>query len=613
MTALVKSSTRDGVAYLVVNHPPVNALSHAVRVGLLEAVEAAEANASVSVIVLAGQGTTFPAGAELQEYDHGVQAPFLRDVCERVEQCDKPVIAALHGTVLGGGLELALAAHYRIARRGTRMGLPEIKLALPPSAGGTQRLPRLLGAEAALDLMLSGRTVAADRPPGQLLLDALVDGDVLEGAARFAAKLIAMGDDPRRLSADRSQFADMAAYQAAVSEAREGVAQDNPVAQEIVHLVEAAPLLPFDAALSMEEEAFTDSLKGDRSKALRHLLLAERLARRFDLPAGTQLPKIERIAVLGGGALALQIALTALNAGLRVNWGTREAEPREAGLQQIRAVFDKGVKSGGLDQTVADRRLANLTIGDSAEMVTEADIILHCARGQGDVPAPAHIPRAVTIAGRVEELGLRFAPPAFATRLLEIICGPGIRPEQTAAALALGDALGRVPVQVFSTGDSLAGRLELAFHRAADGLLDAGADPYVIDSALRDWGWARAPFEQRDVAGLADFAQITGSEEGRNWSAQLLEAGRPGRKSGAGFYAWSADGPSRDPAVIDLLNNARGKRDWSPDQIVGLILGALCNEALRALQAEDQANDLVWRPIPLTPRIVQQIDHRRIT
>ena len=261
MAVLVESSVRDAVAYLVVNHPPVNTLSHAVRVALIDALDDAEEDDAVAAIVLAGYGATFPAGAELQEYETGLQEPYLRDVCERIEVSGKPVVAALHGTVLGGGLELALSAHYRIARRGTRLGLPEIKLGLPPSAGGTQRLPRLLEAGTALEFLLTGRTVVADRPPGQSLVDGLVDGDVREAVGRFCAKLVAENRGPRRLSEDRSRFADMAAYQAAVDEARAGLSPDNSAARDIVHLVEAAPLLPFDAAMGMEEDAFAVNLK----------------------------------------------------------------------------------------------------------------------------------------------------------------------------------------------------------------------------------------------------------------------------------------------------------------------------------------------------------------
>lgn len=587
MSEAVFYSVQDGVAYLAVSNPPVNALSQAMRAGLLSGLRRAEADAEVQEVVLIGRGRSFPTGADVGDLDRPEAAPTLATLCDAVEAAAKPVVAAVHGLSLGGGFELTLAAHYRVAHAAAQVGFPEARLGLAPHGGGSQRAPRLAGAGATLDMMLSAQPCPVRQAPAEAFFDKVVEGDLAEAALAFCHALRAAGQGPRPTRDVRAGFAYPAAYQAQVAEARERIeGLREPAASEIVDLVEAAMLLPFDAGRAREAAAFEDLVASDVSRALRHAYVAERTAATRFAPQDVAAPEIRKVCVLGGGSLAIQIAAAALQAGLRVQWGTREALPREEGAAQVRSLFQHSVARGAIGQDKADALLAGLTLGDSAQMTTGADIILHAARGQGNVPAPEGVPRAVAMPERVDELGLRFALPVYSARLVEVVEGPGISPAQIAAGLALAQAMNKVAVRVVSTGDSIAGRMAAALHRAADGLVDIGQSPAAIDAALRVWGWTRPPFETRDALGLAEFAARPRPGGAHNWSALLLEAGRAGRKTGGGFYAYpAADGPPQPTPDAEALIDAVRPRTASrkPADLALLIVGALANEGARML------------------------------
>ena len=583
MTDLVIVEIDQGVAILCVTHPPVNALSRQVRGALMEAIDRAEEDDAVEEIVILGAGATFPAGADMGEYDRPLEDPYLRDLTDRVEYCEKPVIAALHGTVYGGGFELALACHYRLAMPGTRASLPEVLMGLIPSGGATQRLPRLAGARLALDMMMTGGVLALDRAPGQGLVDAVASGDLRGAAVRFAHALRAKGAGPRRQSERRDGFADPQAYQSEINTRRSALKEPDGAAMQILHLVEAAMLLPFEAGCAMEGELFAEALASPAAHGLRHSFAAERAARRF--PGRPQvLPQVDTLAVLGPGPLAMQIAVAALQAGLVVRWGARDMARLTESVTHLREIFPKSAES----------RLDALSTGLSEDMVKGADMILHAARGQGDVPAPREVPRAVVMAGKVEALGLRFAPPVFSNRLVEVVEGPKGTAAQQAFGLALAERLNKVPVHVRSNGESVASVLTAALARAADGLVDMGYSPYAIDDAVEAWGWHRPPFRSRDLMGLEGFAETPRARGARNWSAELVEMGRRGWVSGQGFYDWDDDGHRKSDAVPRLINGARPALDRSGEEIVPLLLGALANEGLRALGRGmlDRASDL---------------------
>ncbi|MFZ5961819.1 enoyl-CoA hydratase-related protein [Thalassococcus sp. BH17M4-6] len=588
MSEAILYSVQDGVARLAVAHPPSNVLTRPVRAGLMAGIARAEADPAVQEIMLIGGGRSFPTGDDVTDAGRAPETPTLAELCDRVERCGKPVVAAVHGTALGGGLALALSAHYRVAHRGASVAVPEILLGLMPAAGTTQRLPRLIGAGPTLDILLSGRGFDVTNAPAEGLFDSVTDGDLAEVTQRFCLSLRSGGHGPRPTRDIRAGFGDPAAYQAQLAEAR-GAAPARPEASRdaVIAAVEAAMLLPFEAGLALDAESAADLAASDQSAALRHGYLAERAAGRFDLPEDVMLPPIRTICVLGGGPLAMQIAASALQAQLQVRWGTRDPEPLAQGVAQVRALFAKSVARGAVSQARADALLANLTHGDSAAMTPGSDIILHAARGQGNVPAPQGAIRAVAMSERVDELGVRFSVPVFASRLVEVIEGPGAVPAQLAAGLALARAMKKVPVRVASMGDSVAGRMMAALQRAADALVDAGQSPYAIDAALRGWGWSRPPFETRDLLGLAELAGQPRADGARNWSALLAAQGRTGRAGGQGFYTYPAGGgaPEADPAVARILDGARPiGAPMKASHIVTLIIGALANEGARLLE-----------------------------
>lgn len=585
MAELVGTSVDDGLAFLVLRNPPANALSQPLRAALMEALDAAEEDEAVREIVLIGAGGQFSVGPELTEYQKGLTPPSLRDLCERVDFCEKPVVAALSGPVFAGAFELALAAHYRVAHASARFSLPEMRLGLPPGGGGSQRLPRLAGAEVALDMLLNARSLPAAKDPGQGLVDALTDGDLLAACRQFCKRLRAEGRGPRRLGEATRRFADPVAYQKAVAAWRART-QDDPdsAPDRIVSLVEAAQLLPFEAGLAMEEDAFEACLVSESARALRHAYIAERLGRNKDFPPAADLPQLERIAILGGGPLAVQIVVSALHAGLRVQWGVKDPDRLADGAARVRNMFDKGVADGGLTREAADARLALLGTGSSETAVCGAQLIIQAAMGQWDIKTPQGAIRASALSGQVDALGLRFAPPVFATRLVEIIEGPDAGPEHTAMAAALADKMQKVPVLVRSRGESLAGRLIEALHRAADGLVDTGVSPYAIDDAITDWGWARPPFQTRDLVGLTELARAARGTGTTNWSAEMLRAGRGGRGDGAGFYDWSDEEPLPDQRVLAQMGTVRPHAEMAPETITMLLIGAMANEGARMLE-----------------------------
>ncbi|MCA0845674.1 enoyl-CoA hydratase-related protein [Salipiger thiooxidans] len=581
----------DGIAWLAVANPPVNTLSRRVREGLGAALDRAEAEPGLRAVVLMGAGATFSAGADLAELGKPSAGPAVVDLCARLEGFLVPVVAAIHGTALGSGLELALAAHYRIALSSARLGFPEVRLGLIPAAGGTQRLARMIGAKGALDMLLGGGMFAASRAPARGLLDAVAEGDLRAATEGFVRQLLETGQGPRRGSEMRQGFAEPAAYQKEVARRREAAARQPEIApRELVAAVEAAMLLPFEAGLAFEADVQETCLASDQSRALRAAFVSEGMAGRLGLPGGAARPALHRLAVLGGGGLAAQLVFTALNAGLELRWGASDPEAFLTGVPQLRDAFAEAVKRGALTEEQAQDRMAGLKVGDSASMAADADMVVLAAQGLGEVPVPEGTVRAIACAGEVEALGLRFS----ASRLVEVVAGPGVSASELAAAQALVRSLGKIAVRVTSRGETMAARLVAACQRAADALVDAGQNPYDIDRAFRDWGWTRPPFEARDRMGLSELATQPRADGARNWSALLLGAGRGGRAAGRGMYDWTADPsvPREDSALKTLLDAERpSAAAMPPDLIRKRVLGAMANEGARML-----ASGMALRP-----------------
>lgn len=583
----------DGIAWIGVAGGGAGRLSQPVRAGLLAALSRVEADRSVACIVLLGAPRDFSVGDAPEALDLPPAAPGPAELCLRVERCGKPVVAGLRGAVLGAGAELALAAHYRIAAPAARFALPDVKLGLPPSAGATQRLPRLIGADAALDLMLSGRAIALDGTEPAGLVDRHAEGPLEEELRAFCAELQAEGLGPRPTAARRDGLGDPLAFQQAVTAHRarlgglsgdRAAASANPAVPETIAAVEAAQLLPFAGGLDFEAEAAEGCRASEPGIALRAIAAAER-AVVADMRPAPQPPL--RIAVLGEGPLAVPLLLALLPVAEAVDWGCARPGALHAGVVAIRDRLEAARRSGALSSEAAEARLSRLRVGAPAEMARDAGLILLAGPGQRDIAAPAGVSRLVAYPARVSEVGLRFAPSPTAAKLVEVIAGPQAGAAQLAAAEALALRMGCAAIRVRSEGESLGGRLFDACCRAADALVDLGQSPYAIDAACRDWGWRRGPFLRRDQMGLERFDAQSRAAGAVNWSIELAGAGRKGRQGGAGFYDWNAEGrPGASAEVTALLARRRAEAGMLPAaQLRRLLIGAMANEGARMLAA----------------------------
>ena len=586
MSEQTELTIRDGVALIALGHPPNPVLSAKVLARLDELLDRFAGDDELRAVALFGNGRAFPAGTEDDALHPPRGAPTLGGLCRRIEAFAKPVVAALHGAVIGGGAELALAAHYRVAHRAARIGFPNVRLGMVPSAGATQRLPRLAGAELALDLLLSGRLTPLSEGKAAILLDEVFDEDEVSEAALAAARdLLSRGAKPRPAAAIRAGFSDAVGYQRVVDARREALRKTHEVApRKILGAVEAALLLPIEAGLEFEAAAAEDCAATDQARALRHAFHAEQAAaantRRRDLP------EIDTIAVLGGGPVAVQIVICALDAGLRVRWGARQSERLRDGVARVRGTIQQAVTRGVLGEEKAAQCLDALSTGDSADMVETADMVLRAARGQRGVPVPAGIPAAQSIAGEENRLAIRFAPPASTTRLAEIVIGPAASEDDRLAALALARRLGKVAVVEHATRDCVLDRLIAALFRAGDALIDRGQSPYRIDAALRAWGMAHPPYELADLAGMERVSRHERGPGAQNWSGTMLRLGRAGRTAGQGFYLYEDDGePQIDPVVVARLDERRKpSQPLPPERIARCVIGALTNEGARCLR-----------------------------
>ncbi|WP_226622627.1 enoyl-CoA hydratase-related protein [Alloyangia pacifica] len=572
----------EGIAWLEMSGDAANRLTPALRGALLAEIERAEADRDVACIVLQGAGACFSEGDDPAELEGPHAPPTPAELCRRIEACTKPVIAALHGCALGTGAELALAAHYRLAAPGTRFGLPNVALGLTPAAGATQRLPRLVGAGPALELMLSGQAIILDAASGGLI-DHLAQGPLEEETRAFCAELRAEGLGPRPAAQRREGFADPLAYQQAVAARRAEVASaGNPAPREIVAAVEAAQLLPYAGGLEFEVDAFETCRETEASAALRAVAAAERSAAAAMAPA-RRAP--QRIAVLGEGPLALPLVQALLPVAAGVDWGCDAPDVLHAGVIALHRRLKTARHAGSTTEEQAEERLSRLRVGTPADMARSAGLILLAGPGQRDVAAPAGVSRLVAYPGRVREVGLRFAPAPLGARLVEVIAGPEAHAEQLAEAEALAQQMGCLAIRVRSGGESLGGRIFDVCCRAADALVDMGQSPYDIDAACRDWGWRRGPFLRRDQMGLARLGAQVRAEGAENWASALAGAGRRGREGGAGFYDWPEAGAPEGSAEVHAFLAARrpDARALPAAQLRLLLIGAMANEGARML------------------------------
>jgi 3-hydroxyacyl-CoA dehydrogenase len=619
---------RDGeIAVVTVDNPPVNALKHEVRAGLAEALQQAREDGAVKAIVIGCAGRTFFAGADITEFDKPPQLPSLHDVIAAIEAMSKPVVAALHGTAFGGGFELALACHFRVAVSAARVGLPEVKLGLLPGAGGTQRLPRLVGPEKALRMIVTGDPIGASEALSDGIIDEIVDGDLTAGAIGFARRVLAE-HRPLRLVRDREDkligegFAD-----AAEEVTRRLRGREAPAA--CVEAVRNAIVLPFEEGLKREAELFRKLVAGDQSKAQRHIFFAEREAAKVpDMPETARPHPISRGAVIGAGTMGGGIAMCFANAGIPVTVVETGRDLLRKGLDRMAANYRTTVSRGGLTRDDMETRMALITGLTELEAVREADVVIEAVFEEMDIKKrvfadldrhakPDALLATNTSTLDVDEiaratarpqdmLGMHFFSPANVMRLLEIVRGAQTSFEALATAFALGRRLGKVPVTVGVCYGFVGNRMLARRSVETERLLLEGALPQQVDAAVAAFGFPMGPCAMMDLAGLDVGWRIRrGRGERALIEDALCEAGHYGQKTGKGYFRYEAGSrtPLPDADVEKIILDAASRlginrRPVGEEEIVERMVLPMINEGARILDEGIAARpgdiDVIW-------------------
>jgi 3-hydroxyacyl-CoA dehydrogenase len=632
--SVVTFSKQDNIGLITVNNPPVNALSQAVRAGLRDAVAQGIADDEVAALVLLCEGRTFIAGADIREFGKPMQEPDLPVVNRAIEESPKPVIAAIHGTALGGGFEVALACHFRIALAGARVGLPEVKLGILPGAGGTQRLPRLIGPKLALEMIVSGEHVPVTKAHVYGAIDEVVEGDLKAAALAYARRVVDEKRPLRRVSTLRAKVEDPGFF----DEYRRSIAKKARgflAPFRCIDAVQAAVELPFEQGVKRERELFVELVNSPESKAQRHVFFAEReVARIPGLPKDTKTRAVKTAAVIGAGTMGGGIAMCFANAGIPVTLLEMNQEALDRGLATIRKNYASTVAKGRLEQQDMDRRMALIRPTLSYDDLKEADLVIEAVFEDMGVKKEVfarldavakpgailasntsylNIDEIAAATGRPQDvMGMHFFSPANVMRLLENVRGAKTAPEVYATAMEVGKKLGKVPVLVGVSWGFVGNRMLAKRSRECGFMLEEGALPQQIDKVLYDFGFPMGPFAVSDLAGLdigwrnrkAFFDRLTPREQANNLLDKICERGRYGQKTGAGFYRYDDKrNPSPDPEIERLIvehSKERGieRREIGEQEILERALYSMVNEGAKILEEGVAARpldiDIVW-------------------
>lgn len=604
------------IALIVIDSPPVNALSQAVRAGISQGLAAALAAPGVRGVVLRCAGRTFCAGADISEFGKPATAPDLNDVLAEIEASPVPVVAALHGTALGGGLEVALACHHRVAAAKARLGLPEVTLGLLPGAGGTQRTPRLVGVKAALDLIAGGKPATAAKALEIGLIDEMVEDAHLTESAVASAERLASGDAllrrARDLAVDLTPEAASAAAEAyRAAHPRDFVGFKAPA--NILKAIHASSVLGFDEGLARERELFNELMDSDESAAQRHLFFAERAAGKIaDLdPAARPLP-ITCAAVVGAGTMGSGITIALLSSDISVALIDGDVSALTRARTSIEKTLRSAVSKGRLSEIEAERQLAGLTLSKNLAASRDADLVVEAVFENLALKARIFseldgIVRPDTVlasntsfldldviaeaTSRPERVvGLHFFAPANVMRLLEVVRGAQTSPSVLATAMALGRRLSKVAIVSGVCDGFIANRIMARRGEAADALILEGALPQDIDRVMKTFGFPMGVFEMLDLVGLDVIGWDKAASAGRTVQEILCETGRWGRKTGGGYYDYGPDG-SAVPSPVALAavetirtRQNRPQRTFTDAELVDRLLDPLVNEAVRVLE-----------------------------
>jgi 3-hydroxyacyl-CoA dehydrogenase len=628
----VQLDRRGRVAVLTVDNPPVNALSHAVRLGLHEGLRAAAGDPAVAAIAIVCAGRTFIAGADITEFGKPPREPGLSDVLDLIEGNPKPVVAGIHGTALGGGLEVALACHYRVGVKTARFGLPEVKLGLLPGAGGTQRLPRVVGVDTALQMIVSGDPIGADDALRHGLIDQIVEGDLAAATVAFAERVVAEGRPLKKIRDLDDKLAEARRRPELFAEFRKSVARTTRgfrAPERCIQAVEAAVSLPFAQGLARERELFRELIDSPESRAQRYFFFAEREAAKIpDVPPATPAAEIRKAAVIGAGTMGGGIAMNFANAGIPVTVVEASREALERGLGVVRKNYEATAARGRLSPDELARRLALIRGSVDFGDVADADLVIEAvfeempvkkevfARLDGLAKPGAvlatntstlNVDEIASVTKRPESvLGMHFFSPANVMRLLEVVRGARTAKPTIATAMAVGRRIAKVPVLVGVCDGFVGNRMLHQRGREAERLILEGALPHQVDKVLFDFGFPMGPFAMGDLAGLDVGWRI---RKGKGVKAavadRLCEMGRFGQKTGAGYYRYEAgDRTARpDPEVERIIMEVSRemgieRRPIPDDEILARLLYPMVNEGAKildeklAIRASDI--DVIW-------------------
>jgi 3-hydroxyacyl-CoA dehydrogenase len=626
---VVELEARGDVAFVRVNNPPVNALSRAVRDGLYDAIHRAAADTDVKAIVLCCAGKTFIAGADIREFGQPPEGRTLVELNTAIEDAGKPVVAALHGTALGGGLEVALSCHQRVALSNTRLGMPEVKLGILPGSGGTQRLPRLIGVTRALDMMISGEPIAAQEALQLGLVDALFESELEAQAAAFAQRSLAEQRPLRRARDLQVKLADgtpefFASFRGSLGKKNRGL----PAPEKIIQCVEAAVNKPFAEGATFEREAFVALRASPESKAQRYYFFAEREAAKVpDVGEDVTRRQIRKVGIIGAGTMGGGIAMNFLNANLPVVLIETKAEALERGVAVIRKNYERTASKGKLTQADVDKRMALLTPSLELQQTADCDLVIEAIFenmaikkelfGKLDaIVKPGAILASNTSYLNLNEIasatqragdviGLHFFSPANVMKLLEIVRGKATAKDVIATSMQLGKSIGKVPVLVGVCDGFVGNRMLAARRDQSQQLILEGAMPWDVDRVIEDFGLPMGPFAMGDLAGLDIGWDASTSRGDSVLKDKLCELGRRGQKTGAGFYNYDPKTRERtvDPTVRELVaefakKSGREQRAVSDREILERCLYAMVNEGAKILQEgiAQRASDIdvVW-------------------
>ncbi|MEO7851074.1 MAG: 3-hydroxyacyl-CoA dehydrogenase NAD-binding domain-containing protein, partial [Rubrivivax sp.] len=616
---------RGAIAVITMNNPPVNGLGYDTRRAIADGVNKANADAAVKAIVIAGTGKAFSGGADIREFGSpkALAEPNLHSLILLLEGSIKPVVAAIHSVCMGGGLELALGCHYRVVSPGTLVALPEVKLGLVPGAGGTQRLPRVVGVETALNMIVSGEPVKSEvlaGMPGQKLFDKVIDGDLMSGALAFAAEVA----DKRPLLLVRSLKAEHAnadGYFAFARNTVKGMARNFPAPAKCVDCVEAAVKMKFDDGMRVERDAFLALMMTPESKALRHAFFGERAASKIpDVPVDTPVREIKKIAVIGAGTMGGGISMNFLNAGIPVVMLEMKQDALDRGVGVRRKNYESQVKRGKLKQDKYEQRMALLSTTLKYDDIKDADMVIEAVfeemgvkekvfKTLDEVMKPGAILASNTSTLDVDKIaaftkrpqdvvGTHFFSPANVMKLLEVVRGEKTAKDVLATVMALAKKIRKTAVVSGVCDGFIGNRMIEQYSRQAGFLVDEGATPQQVDKAVEKFGFAMGPFRMGDLAGndIGWAIRKRRAQERPNMlysrtADKLCELGRFGQKTGAGWYDYQAGKRDAIPSTLveKMIEDHRKElgitpRKISDEEIVQRLVFALVNEGARIVE-----------------------------